>query len=516
MPVNFLLRALRSGWLLVALPGMLLPASLPAAEEQPEIAAVRQHIEAFRSGTDAMFAPRTVERAEAYLGAAMLAGQRHRRDDVREALEQAEQALSEARQTASTFRAQFGKLLILRDDVRAVLEALQHEGIELSEAEQPQPLIDKAETLLGAAIAAMEDGRLNETRQQAEAAGRHYRQALERMLPALTALTGRMISRAASAGAKRYAPQTLQAARDRAAPLRAYTDGLADTLPEHPDSALKLARRALDLTHQVRTWRKNSGSHEMLVLEARQLRLQLAKALGLAIDPDDPIADIGEAELLGAAAGLQQALRAERRAHAADIERLNDEHRRQLETSLAEERQRCIESRNAQLGSLKEAFRAKLERETFEKKRRTAIAELFRPEEATILANLDGSLIIRLTGLQFAPNRSSIDKKYLDLVRRLKKALEIYGDRTVRIEGHTDNQGDVKFNQLLSLKRAEAVRDLLVSAGIEPGRLKALGYGEVRPIASNEFAKGRAMNRRIDIVIDAPAQDQKQPKKAGA
>ena len=63
--------------------------------------------------------------------------------------------------------------------------------------------------------------------------------------------------------------------------------------------------------------------------------------------------------------------------------------------------------------------------------------------------------------------------------------------------------GEVKANQKLSLKRAEAVRDFLIAAGTDAGRLKALGYGEVRPIASNEFKKGRAMNRRIDVAIAA-------------
>ena len=59
-------------------------------------------------------------------------------------------------------------------------------------------------------------------------------------------------------------------------------------------------------------------------------------------------------------------------------------------------------------------------------------------------------------------------------------------------------------NQVLSLRRAEAVRDFLASAGIGPARLKAVGHGEVRPIASNEFDKGKAINRRIDVIITAP------------
>jgi outer membrane protein OmpA-like peptidoglycan-associated protein len=154
---------------------------------------------------------------------------------------------------------------------------------------------------------------------------------------------------------------------------------------------------------------------------------------------------------------------------------------------------------------LKEAFRAKLERETFETRRLKSLRKLFRKGEVNIMANLDGSVLIRLSALKFAPGKSALDRKYFDLLRRLKQGLELYPDRKIVIEGHTDNQGDARANQRLSLKRAEGVRDFLVASGIPAGRLKALGYGEVRPIASNDYERGRAMNRRIDIIIQPPA-----------
>jgi len=118
-----------------------------------------------------------------------------------------------------------------------------------------------------------------------------------------------------------------------------------------------------------------------------------------------------------------------------------------------------------------------------------------------ILVNLDGSLLIRLSALKFAPGKTTISQKYFDLLSRLKTGLEQYPDRKITIEGHTDNKGDAKANQKLSLKRAEVVRDFLTAAGMSNGRLKALGYGEVRPVASNDYERGRAMNRRIDIII---------------
>lgn len=69
------------------------------------------------------------------------------------------------------------------------------------------------------------------------------------------------------------------------------------------------------------------------------------------------------------------------------------------------------------------------------------------------------------------------------------------------IEGHTDSWGESGANQRLSERRALAVVDYLAEAGVSPDRLTAVGYGETRPIADNENAAGRAINRRVEVVI---------------
>lgn len=71
----------------------------------------------------------------------------------------------------------------------------------------------------------------------------------------------------------------------------------------------------------------------------------------------------------------------------------------------------------------------------------------------------------------------------------------------LRIEGHTDNSGNVDFNNLLSLRRAESVKRWLVEHGIDAGRLRTAGYGPSRPIADNATPIGRAANRRVDFII---------------
>ena len=71
----------------------------------------------------------------------------------------------------------------------------------------------------------------------------------------------------------------------------------------------------------------------------------------------------------------------------------------------------------------------------------------------------------------------------------------------LRIEGHTDSVGPERYNQSLSLRRAESVRAYLVSQGIDENRLTIAGYGESNPIDTNDTKAGRANNRRVEFVV---------------
>lgn len=83
----------------------------------------------------------------------------------------------------------------------------------------------------------------------------------------------------------------------------------------------------------------------------------------------------------------------------------------------------------------------------------------------------------------------------------LKKLLEVNTNLRIRINGHTDNVGDAESNQQLSEKRAKAVYDFLVDAGIPTERLDYMGFGEKNPIADNDTEAGRQLNRRTEFEV---------------
>jgi outer membrane protein OmpA-like peptidoglycan-associated protein len=88
------------------------------------------------------------------------------------------------------------------------------------------------------------------------------------------------------------------------------------------------------------------------------------------------------------------------------------------------------------------------------------------------------------------------------LLSKVQRAIRTFGEPDVVIEGHTDSTGSDEVNEHLSQQRAESVRDYLVANKTLPEeKIVAIGYGSKRPLASNETAEGRAINRRIDVVI---------------
>jgi len=110
-------------------------------------------------------------------------------------------------------------------------------------------------------------------------------------------------------------------------------------------------------------------------------------------------------------------------------------------------------------------------------------------------------LVVTLGDLLFDTGKSELKSGAATNLAKLAAFLTQYEDRSVLIEGHTDNMGSDDFNLGLSQRRADSVKNWLVNQGVATGRLVTSGKGEGLPVADNNSASGRQLNRRVEVII---------------
>src|SRR5690606_4023564 len=101
----------------------------------------------------------------------------------------------------------------------------------------------------------------------------------------------------------------------------------------------------------------------------------------------------------------------------------------------------------------------------------------------------------------FDLGKATIRKESYAVLQSIVDVMKEYPTAKFEIEGHTDSSGSLKLNERLSKERAAAVKDYLITIGMDASRLTSEGYGPSRPIAVNKTAKGRQENRRVEISL---------------
>lgn len=144
--------------------------------------------------------------------------------------------------------------------------------------------------------------------------------------------------------------------------------------------------------------------------------------------------------------------------------------------------------------------------EADESKRQVAFDQALIAEQEMQLKELNAikterGLVITLGDVLFRTNQAQLESGGMRTVQKLANFLRQYSQRKVLIEGHTDSIGSDSYNQELSERRANAVRVALIDSGISSDRIASHGYGKAYPVASNDSADSRQLNRRVEIVL---------------
>lgn len=118
----------------------------------------------------------------------------------------------------------------------------------------------------------------------------------------------------------------------------------------------------------------------------------------------------------------------------------------------------------------------------------------------TELQHDEAVIRIRSGGL-FRSASNTLTRAVQPIIDHIAQTLVAHPQLKIEVIGHTDNVGNPERNLALSLARAQAVHDALVSAGLDPARVSFSGRGDAEPIAPNDTREGRAVNRRVDLLI---------------
>jgi outer membrane protein OmpA-like peptidoglycan-associated protein len=212
-----------------------------------------------------------------------------------------------------------------------------------------------------------------------------------------------------------------------------------------------------------------------------------------------------EAERMRAEAELSRAKAEAAKAEAEKAERAAAEERARREeaTRQAEAAQIAAKAREeaARVETERaraEAARAKQERDAALQKLYVSLSEILDTKRET------RGFIVNLGDVLFDTGRATLKPAAREKLSKLAGILLAYpGQLTLEIEGHTDSVGSDELNNKLSQGRAQSVYDYLTTSGVKSDRVKAVrGFGKTKPIATNDTAAGRQMNRRVEVVID--------------
>ncbi len=441
-------------------------------------------------------------RAEAEAAnAALLAPRNYERGmkeyvDAEEALERGrniEVVRSNAGEAAEYFRVAADKAKLAQTALAGVLKSRQ----DAANARAPELSADiwqEAQRTFGDAIRLLERGDLKGSKRRDIEATSLYRDAeLVAIKAQYLSETRRLLADADRARVGRYAPITLGKAKQLLADAeRELSENRYDTdLPRSlAQQANYEAKHAIYLSEVVRNIRDKKLTAEELILQWEQPLQSIAGVADIVPNMENG-PDRLAAELVAyfEAQGTRlQSLEQEQAENAVRIADMEEEIR-----TLDERLGGATEERAALIQRLEAQARVKQQFEQIEK--------MFTPEEARVFRE-GNDIIMRLVGLTFDSGASQIKSENFDLLGKVEKAIDVFPRSELTIEGHTDSFGGDEFNQKLSQERAESVQQYMINAmRIPTYRLIATGYGETRPIASNETAAGRERNRRIDIVI---------------
>lgn len=393
------------------------------------------------------------------------------------------QFLQSAIENAKLARVTYPHLLTARED-----------AIEADAAQYAQNFYVKAEALFLETVKTLERGDINKAKARSLTSERSYREA--ELVAIKSSIIGNVklhLKQAVENDIHKYAPlsysrsQALLAESEKI--LNSDRSAKSDARQKAELAAYEI-KHATFLANVIKILRKDDANWEKLLLQNEKYLSQIMIPLGFT-----PEFDQGFEKPVNEAVEAINNLKKEKQQLANEISS-QDQTIGSLESEIIKLKAELNKTKEQEAG-----LKAKLALEQQQKERFRKVESIFSSNEAKVLREGD-QIRLRLIGLKFQSGKSVIEPNYFSLLTKLQRIIKLLPEYHITIEGHTDNLGNDQTNQLLSTRRAQAVRSyLMANMGLLDSQIAAVGYGKGKPIASNENEFGRAQNRRIDVVL---------------
>ena len=393
---------------------------------------------------------------------------------IREKLEKAGRYLKAVNDIGKQGEILFKDVLLAREDA-LLAQAPEFAVTEFEEAEKK--FLD--------ASGRLEKGDLNGARSRAGKTEDAFRQAeLKAIKESIIGSVRGLSNEAERRGVKNNAPLTLKEAQilyDEVLVILNSNRYAKSNAREKASEAAYQAKHAIYLAGVIEKLKKDDKNWEKLIRDFEVRMDKIANEMGFEGKYDKGFAETQENIVLAI-----QSLQEEHKNLTADLNKLQSENE--------ELNQKILQYENTVVSELQQ----KKDRE--EKFRK--IESIFTRDEAQVITT-ENQLIIRLYGLTFASGSAVIAPDQFMLLTKVMRALREFPKKKYLVAGHTDSQGNDSYNLNLSENRAAAVRAYIeANMSLPPEQFESIGYGESKPIASNDNPDGRRLNRRIEIVID--------------
>jgi len=321
-----------------------------------------------------------------------------------------------------------------------------------------------------------------------------------------------LIAKAEDEQAKKYVPQSLSTAKDSVEDTDRFITGnryAKATIDQKVRESRFKAQRALSLNAQSKAIEKMRPEEIALWMEKNlhrittQLSAQDSRNQSVNMQVNTIIGSI--TQLQNENQTLNMALDSQEKKNQ-DLTVLHESQVSTLNQRIAALEGTTMKDQKVKANLLAEqrAIEQKLAAEREFNKKYLEVQAFFRTNEAEVYKQRN-QLVIRLKAMQFPVGTAIISPENYTLLSKVQRAILIFEKPSVVVEGHTDSTGGDELNQVLSKERAQAVSAYLIANNtIRPDKIYSKGYGPTRPLSSNTTPEGRAINRRIDVVITPP------------